>query len=219
MSYNVNILSGLSAFTINTFFHNEVKSFLKQQFYYSIQSQVPCKLKETQAHENKSSTAQAAKSDDFVILAIFYQKNETLADSLDLWWIFLISNLHIMYLFRNGGFSKKNGRFHGISKRNRPLQNHHFQLSKRYAEMIPSHQFCEWAKTSSAQKTRIILQTSRFELLVFDCTFHTVHPHKIVSYHVCDFSRLQNIALKSLENKEPIPDIKNKSQLWFNDCH
>ena len=102
MSYNVNILSGLSAFTINTFLHNEVKSFLKQQFYYSIQSQVPCKLKETQAHENKSS-----KSDHFVILAIFYQKNETLADSLDLWWIFLISNLHIMYLFRNGGFSKK----------------------------------------------------------------------------------------------------------------
>ena len=65
-------------------------------------------------------------------------------------------------------------------------------------EMIPSHQFCEWAKNSSA-RTRIILQTSRFELLVIDCTFHIVHPHKLVSYHECDFSRLQNTA-KSFEN-------------------
>ena len=89
--------------------------------------------------------------------------------------------------------------------------------------MIPSHQFCEWAKTSSAQKSRIILQTSRFELLVIDCTFHIVHPHKIVSYHECDFSRLQNVT-KTLENnvqrtrcryKE---DSMNKSHLWFNKC-
>ena len=89
-------------------------------------------------------------------------------------------------------------------------------------EMIPSHQFCEWAKNSSA-RTRIILQTSRFELLVIDCTFHIVHPHKLVSYHECDFSRLQNTA-KSFENnvqrarcryKE---DSMNKSHLWFNEC-